>query len=248
MSRRSRSSRALVLAAALGAGAPAVPAVAQTPSVPVPPPAITVVARGEVQVAPDRARVQVGLETKARTANAAAAENSRKQAAIIKAIQALGIPANQIRTVNYSVQPEQRWDPKEQRTILDGYRVSNIVSVETDKLDQAGPIIDAGLSNGANRIAGLEFLVKDRAKAEDAALADAVASARRQADVAAKAAGGVVAELLELILMESGRPEPVPMMAMAKMAGDASAPTPISEGMSTVAVSVSTRWRFARQP
>jgi uncharacterized protein YggE len=247
MSRRSRFYRPLTLAAALGAAVPALTATAQSQQ-PTPPPAITVVARGEVQVAPDRARVQVGLETKARTANAAAAENNRKQAAIIKALQALGIPAAQIRTINFSVQPEQRWDPKEQRTILDGYRVSNIVSVETDKLDQAGPIIDAGLSNGANRIAGLEFLVKDRAKAEDAALADAVASARRQADVAAKAAGGVVAELLELIVMESGRPEPVPMMAMAKMAGDAAAPTPISEGMSTVSVSVSTRWRFAKQP
>lgn len=244
MSRRSRVIRPLAMAAALSA---AVPAVSMAQVQPVQPPAITVVARGEVQVAPDRARVQVGLETKARTANAAAAENNRKQAAIIKALQALGIPAAQIKTVNYSVQPEQRWDPKEQRTILDGYRVSNIVSVETDKLDQAGPIIDAGLSNGANRIAGLEFLVKDRAKAEDAALTEAVASARRQADVAAKAAGGMVAELLELIVMESGRPEVVPMMAMAKMAGDV-APTPISEGMSTVSVSVSTRWRFTRQP
>ncbi len=246
MSRRSRLIRPLALAAALSAALPFDLAQAQVQ--PVPPPAITVVARGEVQVAPDRARVQVGLETKARTANAAAAENNRKQAAIIKALQALGIPAAQIKTINYSVQPEQRWDPKEQRTILDGYRVSNIVSVETDKLDQTGPIIDAGLSNGANRIAGLEFLVKDRAKAEDAALSDAVAIARRQADVAAKAAGGVVLELLELIVMESGRPEPMPVMAMAKMAGDASSPTPISEGMSTVSVSVSTRWRFAKQP
>jgi uncharacterized protein YggE len=246
MSRRSRLARPLTLAAAVSAALPFHLASAQVQ--PIVPPAITVVARGEVQVAPDRARVQVGLETKARTANAAAAENNRKQAAIIKALQALGIPAAQIKTINYSVQPEQRWDPKEQRTILDGYRVSNIVSVETDKLDQAGPIIDAGLSNGANRIAGLEFLVKDRAKAEDAALAEAVASARRQAEVAAKAAGGMVADLLELIVMESGRPEPMPMLAMAKMAGDAAAPTPISEGMSTVTVSVSTRWRFAKQP
>lgn len=246
MSRRIHWYRPAALAATFSAAVPVLNAAAQSPQ-PTPPSAITVVARGEVQVAPDRARVQVGLETKARTANAAAAENNRKQAAIIKALQALGIPAAQIRTINYSVQPEQRWDPKEQRTILDGYRVSNIVSVETDKLDQAGPIIDAGLSNGANRIAGLEFLVKDRSKAEDSALAEAVASARRQADVAAKAAGGVVAELLELIVMESGRPEPVPMMAMVKMADAAPAPTPISQGMSTVSVSVSTRWRFEKQ-
>jgi hypothetical protein len=186
------------------------------------------------------------LETKAKTAQAAAAENNRKQTAIVNAIKALGIPASQIKTINYSVMPEQRWDQKEQRTILDGYRVSNIVSVETDKLEQAGPIIDAGLSNGANRIAGLEFLVKDRSKAEDAALAEAVASARRQAEVAAKAAGGQVVELLELIVMDNGRPEAVPMMAMAKMADAGGAPTPVSEGMTTVSVSVSTRWKFSK--
>jgi hypothetical protein len=244
MTRRSSKFSRLALLAGATTVLPAFRASAQM--MPPQPPAITVVARGEVQVAPDRARVQVGLETKAKTAQAAAAENNRKQTAIVNAIKALGIPASQIKTINYSVMPEQRWDQKEQRTILDGYRVSNIVSVETDKLEQAGPIIDAGLSNGANRIAGLEFLVKDRSKAEDAALAEAVASARRQAEVAAKAAGGQVVELLELIVMDNGRPEAVPMMAMAKMADAGGAPTPVSEGMTTVSVSVSTRWKFSK--
>lgn len=246
MSRRSRWTHPMALVAAVGAGVPLVAASAQPPAAPLS--AISVVARGEVQVAPDRARIQVGLETKARSANAAAAENNRKQAAILAALKALGVPASQIRTINYSVQPEQRWDAKEQRSVLDGYRVSNIVSVETDRLDQVGPIIDAGLSNGSNRIAGLEFLVKDRAKAEDSALAEAVASARRQAEVAARAAGGQVVELLELTVMESGRPEMVPMVAMTRAADAGSVPTPVSEGMSTITVTVSTRWRFAKAP
>ena len=51
------------------------------------PPQITVSARGEVQIAPDRARVQVGVETQAKTAAAAAAENNKKQAAILAAIR-----------------------------------------------------------------------------------------------------------------------------------------------------------------
>lgn len=232
--------------AAVTAASVAAPLSAQ--QMPPQPPAITVIARGEVQATPDRARVQVGLETQARTAAAAATENARKQTAILAAIRALGIPATQIKTLNYSVMPVQRWDEKSSRTVLDGYRVSNIVSVETDKLEQAGPIIDAGLSNGANRVAGLEFMLKDRAKAEDAALTQAVESARRQADVAAKAAGGQVAELLELIVMESGRPEPMPMMAMAKMSDAREVSTPVSEGMTAVSVSVSTRWRFSKAP
>ena len=216
-------------------------------SMPQPPPQIVVGGRGEVQVAPDRAQVQVGMETQAKTAALASQENNRKQTAILAAIRALGVPAAQIQTLNYSVMPIQRYDEKAQRIVIDGYRVSNIVQVETDKIEQAGPIIDAALTNGGNRVAGLEFLVKDRAKAQETALTKAVESARRQADIAAKAAGGQVVELLELNINEFERAQPQAMMAMAKMnVADAAVPTPVSEGMTTIAVTVSTRWRFAK--
>ncbi|WP_310568767.1 SIMPL domain-containing protein [Gemmatimonas sp.] len=231
---------------ALAAPALATHAAAQM-SMPQPPPQIVVSARGEVQVAPDRAQVQVGMETQARTAAIASQENNKKQTAILAAIRALGIPASQIQTLNYSVMPIQRYDEKTQRVMIDGYRVSNIVQVETDKIEQAGPIIDAALTNGGNRVAGLDFLVKDRAKAQETALTKAVESARRQAEVAAKAAGGQVAELLELNINEYERPQPRAVMAMAKREmADASAPTPVSEGMATIAVSVTTRWRFTK--
>lgn len=210
------------------------------------PPQITVSARGEVQVTPDRARVQIGVESQAKTAAQAAAENNRKQTAILAAIRALGVPAAQITTLGYNVSPIQRYDDKERRVVIDGYQVSNIVQVITDKLEQAGPIIDAGLANGANRVAGLDFTVKDASKARDSALAQAVESARRQAEVVAKAAGGSLGELLEINVNDFERPEPPrPMMAMAKMEGSDTA-TPLSEGTTTVAISVMTRWRFVK--
>ena len=216
----------------------------QTPPIP---PQITVSARGEVQVAPDRARVQVGVETQAKTAAAAAAENNRKQAAVLASIRALGVPAAQITTLNYSVSPVQRYDDKDRRVVIDGYQVSNIIQVVSDKLEQAGPIIDAALANGANRVAGLDLLVKDPSNARDAALIPAVESARRQAIVAAKAAGGTLGELLEISVNEFERPQPRQrMVEMARMDAAAATPTPLSEGMSSVAVSVSTRWRFVK--
>ena len=236
---------AMTAAGLVTVGALATQAHAQVAPAP-PIPAITVTARGEVQVAPDRGRVQVGIETRAKTAAAAASENNTKQTAILAAIKALGIPASQITTLNFNVSPVQRYDEKERKVIIDGYQVSNIVQVVTDKLEQTGPIIDAALGAGANRVAGLDFLVKDPSKARDAALAQAVESARRQAEVAAKAAGGTLGELLEINVNEYERPEPRPMMAMAKMDMAGAPPTPISEGTTTVSVGVSTRWRFVR--
>ncbi len=229
------------VALATGAGT----AHAQLAQAPVP--QISVQARGEVQVAPDRARVQVGVETQAKTAAIAAADNNKKQTAVLAAIRALGIPASAISTQNYSVSPVQRYDEKERRVIVDGYRVSNIVQVETDKLEQAGSIIDAALNNGSNRIAGLDFLVKDAAKARDAALTQAVESARRQADVAAGAAGGKITELLEVSVNDFERPQPRQVMALSKVVSSDASPTPIAEGTTTVAVTVSTRWRFEKR-
>ncbi len=212
------------------------------------PPTIFVTGRGEVQVAPDRARVQVGMETQAKTSQLAAQENNRKQAAILAAIRKLGIADVNIQTLNYSVSPMQRYDDKLRRVVIDGYQVTNVVQVETDKLELAGPIIDTGLNNGASRVAGLDFIVNDRAKAQDQALTEAVASARRQAEVAARAAGGAIVELIELTINEFERPEPRGMVAMAMKVESADTPAPISAGMNTVSVSVATRWRFAKQP
>ena len=87
-------------AAALVLGALAAPVLATQAaaqmSMPQPPPQIVVSGRGEVQVAPDRAQVQVGMETQAKTAALASQENNRKQTAILAAIRALGIPAARI--------------------------------------------------------------------------------------------------------------------------------------------------------
>lgn len=211
----------------------------------IPPPQITVSARGEVQVTPDRARVQLGVETQAKTAAEAAAENNKKQAAVLAAIRALGIPAAQISTMGYNVSPIQRYDDKLRRSVIDGYQVSNIVQVVADKLEQAGPVIDAALEHGANRVAGLDFFVKDPSKAKDQALAQAVETARRQAEVAARAAGGTLGALIEINVNDFEQPMPRPMMAMAKMDA-AGSPTPLSEGTTTVSVGVNTRWEFIK--
>lgn len=245
MTIRSFVSPALLATAAIALSASAASAQAPTPQ---PPPQVTVSARGEVQVTPDRARVQLGVETQAKTAAAAATENNRKQAAILAAIRNLGIPASAISTMGYNVFPVERYDQATRRSVIDGYRVSNIVQVEVEKIEQAGPVIDAALGAGANRVAGLDFYVKDAAKARQEALTKAVSSAREQANVAAAAAGGVIADLLELGVMDFEQPGPRPMIQMRAVKAEADmASAPISEGTTTVSVQVMTRWRFERR-
>lgn len=208
-------------------------------------PQIVVSANGEVRLAPDRANIQLGVETQAKTASGAAAENNRKQTAVLAAIKALGIPSSAITTSNFSVTPVQRWDDKDKKTVIDGYQVTNLVVVIVSKLEQSGSVIDAALAAGANRVAGLNFELADPAKAREQAITNAVTEAKREASVAALAAGGSIGPLLEITINSFEQPRPMPMFAMAKMASD-SPSTPVSEGTVTVQVSITTRWLYVQ--
>lgn len=246
---RSRSAHPLLLATAIAGSVlflgSTVSTRAHAQTAPVqPPPQIVVAANGEVIVTPDRANIQLGVETEAKTAAAASAENNKKQTAVLAAIKALGIPASAITTSSFSVSPIQRWDDKLRKTLIDGYRVSNLVVVNVSKIEQTGAVIDGALANGANRVAGLNFESSDPSKAREEAITKAVGQARREAEVAAKAAGGSIDGLLEITVNSYEPPRPVPMFAMAKMASADAVSTPVSEGTLTVQVNVSTRWRF----
>lgn len=205
-------------------------------------PQIAVTARGEIKVTPDRANIQISVQTRAATAAAAANENATKQAAVIAALRALGLTADQISTINYNVYPEQRYEPNKEPAII-GYNVTNTVSVDVRKLSQVGPVIDAALSKGANMISSLQFYASNTDDARRTAIASAVQKARADADAAARAAGGSIGDLLEISIGAYSVPPPRPMMRVSAAMAE-QAQTPINPGEQTLSVDVSTRWRF----
>lgn len=225
----------------------AAPAAAQTVA-PQPPPAIVAVGQGEVKVTPDRATIFASVETRDRTAALAGAGNATTQTRVIAALRALGLEADQISTVGYSVQPEYKYDPNGGgRPQVIGYVARNTVRAELRRVDQVGRAIDAALGAGANRIAGVSFFASNQEQARRAALATAVTNACRDAEVMARAAGGSLGGPLEIMAQDFGFPQPRPMdMAEQRMAAGAPAPeTPIEAADITVRVGVMTRWAFA---
>jgi len=203
-------------------------------------PQIAVTGRGEIKVSPDRATIQISVQTRASTAAAAAAENGNKQQAVLAALRALGLGNDQLSTINYNVYPEQRYEQGKEPTIV-AYNVTNTILADVRKLSQVGPVIDAALSHGANMITSLQFYASNTEVARRAAIATAIEKARADADAAAKAAHGTLGTLLEISIGSYSPPPPRPMMMMAKQA---QADTPINPGEETLAVEVSTRWRF----
>src|SRR5438105_8375360 len=205
-------------------------------------PQIAVTGRGEVKVSPDRATIQISVQTRAASAAAAATENANKQQSVLSALKALGFGNDQLSTINYNVYPEQRFDPGKDPAII-GYNVTNTILVDVRKLNQVGPAIDAALSHGANMITSLQFYASNTEAARRLAIAAAIEKARADAEAAARAAGGSLGSLLEISVGAYNPPPPRPIM-MARTADAVQLSTPINPGEETLAVEVTTRWRF----
>ncbi|HEU4995758.1 MAG TPA: SIMPL domain-containing protein [Gemmatimonadaceae bacterium] len=206
-------------------------------------PQIVTSAQGEVRIAPDRATITIGVQTRAATAADAAQQNSRKQRAVIDAIKARGVPAEQITTMNFNVIPETRYDREGGTPRVTSYLVSNDVTVELRRIDQVGPVIDAALAAGANQINSLAFGIASPDSARRVALASAVGKARADAEAMAKAAGGSLGPLIELVAADVFIPPPRPMM-LAKTAAVAAEAVPIEAGEQAVRANVTARWQF----
>ena len=205
------------------------------------PPQVVTTGTGEVQLSPDRASVMLGVQSRAATVAQATADNSRRQRAIIDTLRGLGLGSDQITTLNFNVSPDMQYPPNGTPRVV-GYVVTNTVRASLRRVEDVGRTIDAALSKGANEVSGVEFTSSRADSARRAAITEAVAHARADAEVMAKAAGGSLGQLLEVVSgVEPIRPFEA-TMARARVA--AAAPTPIEPGQLTVTATVTARWVF----
>lgn len=207
-----------------------------------PVPQITVVGRGETKISPDRATIQISVQTRAATASAAGAANASRQRAVLEALRKLGMSDEQLSTANYNVNPEYRYEPNRNPAII-GYTATNTIIADVRDLTKVGAVIDAALGAGANLINSLNFYASNLQQARQTAITAAVQTARAEAEVGARAAQGQLGGLLELSIGAYYAPPPRPMMMKLESAALASE-TPVQPGMETVTVEVTTRWRF----
>lgn len=189
---------------------------------------IRVAATGEAQATPDRAWVDLGVETSAPTAAAASAENARRMEAVIAALLRAGVQRADVETRDYNVFPDYAPPPEGRgEPVLRGYRVTNVVSARTDAVGRVGAVIDAALGAGANRVHGVRFGLRDPGALRGQAIRQAIERGRREAEIIAASLGLRLGRVLDAsTTSEPPRPMPVMMEAMMSRAADApSAPT-----------------------
>jgi uncharacterized protein YggE len=196
------------------------------PAVPV------VVTHGEATLkrAPDRAFVNLAVETRAQTPKEAAARNAAIMTAVQQRLRAVGLAPEAIQTRAYDLQ--QEFDYVNGRQVPRGYTARNTIEARVDAFERLGDVIDAAIGAGATRVDSIRFDLRDRTAVERDALKQAVADARARADAAAAGAGLSISRIVKIEEGARGGiepPRPVQMM-MRAAPSEAAPPTPVSPG------------------
>lgn len=198
---------------------------------------VTVTGEGAVAVAPDIAEVRAGVISQGKTAKEASEANSRAMTALLAALKAGGIADIDIQTARFSIQPLYEPNRSPQRII--GFQASNQLAIRVRDVATVGDVIDRLVGAGANEFSGISFQVSAPSKALDPARSDAIADARRKAEIYSKAAGLGLGRATNII--EEGSAPPATFRAVA-----ASSATPIAVGQETLRVSVSVTFELLR--
>jgi uncharacterized protein YggE len=222
------------LAAAIAAGTLlAAPALAQT----APPAMISVTGEATVSVAPDLAQIDAGVTTGAKTAREASEANNAAMGKVLLALKGASIDEKDFQTSRLSLQPESAPNRTSGPPTIVGYRASNRVTIRLRDVTKVASVIDTLVGAGANDLGGINFTVSQASKLLDEAREQAIADARRKAEIYAKAAGVTLGAPLSI--SEGGAPGPI---AYRKMAAGMAASAPVAQGEETLQVTVSVAW------
>lgn len=201
-----------------------------------PPRTLSVTGTGKSYLVPDIAYIYIGVHTENAEASKAVAENTSRSQKVTEALKQFNIAAKDIQTSNFSIYPQQQFDPQG-KVIGVLYVVDNTVYVALRDLTKIGNLLDAVVNAGANTISGISFDVENKTAALTEARAAAVADAQKQAQELAKAAGVTLGEIMSISTYAS---TPYPIYDGRGGAGAAmGAAVPIAPGQTVLQVDVS---------
>lgn len=191
---------------------------------------VTVGGEATVAVAPDTAVIRIGVTSQGKNAREASEANARQITGVLAAIKASGISDRDIQTSRLSLQPQYDAN-KPGNARLTGFLVTNQLTVKIHDIGKLPDILDRAIAAGANEMSGIEFAVSQQSHLLDQARGEAVADARRKAELYAQAAGAKLGPVLQITDESASPPRP---MIQAMRAGA----VPVAPGEQTLRVAV----------
>ncbi|HEX5808085.1 MAG TPA: SIMPL domain-containing protein [Anaerolineales bacterium] len=139
-----------------------------------------------VNVQPDRALLQLGIQSNGKTPKEVQARNAAAIRDVIESLERLGIEARDISTDHYVIEPlYEDYDSLH----IKGYRIFNVVAITLRDVDQTSAALAAAFEAGANQVVNVEFYTSELRKHRDQAREMAMKAASEKAGALAIAAG-----------------------------------------------------------
>ncbi len=198
---------------------------------------VTVGGEGVVRIVPDMALVRFGIVTRDDDAEKARAMNDAAGSRTLNAVRSLGIPEQKIRLEVLQLQELYEYNPERRTQEPAGFEAVRHVVVELADLDLLPTLVARISQQGANRLFGITYDVKNKEAAQNEALRKAVLNARSKAQVIAETLGvsiGRVERISEEIFVF-----PEPLFARGRtMDADMETASPVPEAYSAGEIEV----------
>lgn len=211
---------------------------------------------GTAVAIPDTAVVNLGITQTAGTVADAQSKTNQIANKIIEGLKTLGIADKNIKTTNYSVNPNYGTTgtvpmgagnmmypvpPIRGGSEIISYTVTQNIEVNVKPIEKANKVVDSATQNGANLVGQVSFSFTDETKLmlENKARAEAIMKAKQKAQNLANLSGIHLGKLVNVVESSDGRPWVMPMMQSGKGTSDQGVPpTNITPGESTVTITV----------
>lgn len=131
---------------------------------------------GSIMAKPDKATINIGVETINSNLKDAQEKNAIITNDVIISLKRLGIEDKDIQTSTYNINKE--YDYIDGKQIDKGFKVSNILNITIENIGLIGQIVDTAVKNGANVVRNIKFELEDSSyyynKALNLAISDAL--------------------------------------------------------------------------
>lgn len=195
---------------------------------------------GNIYAVPDLAIIILGVITENPNLQAAQTENARIISNVIDSLLQLGLPKEKIKTTAYRI--DMHYDYHEGKETFQGYKVTHLLQVTIDQIEQTGRIVDTAVSNGANSVTNIQFSVKHPEIYYNQALSLAITESLQKAMTMAKTLGVTLNPIPNQVQEVSSVSQPIPLQSysLAK-----SAQTPIQPGELKISAAVQADYSYS---
>lgn len=201
------------------------------------PPLVNVTGVGEVRVQPTEVVVNLGVDTREKTLDAARSQTDKKAAAIINYLKKQGVDAKDIQTSYVTLQPMYSGESYG-RTQPDFYMAQKNMTVIIRKLNKFDETLAGIYEVGVNQVNGINFQVTDIEKYQAEARKRAVANAKQKATALTSELGAKLGRVYAINeSTNGGGPRPLYKTAMLESASFDRAEGPTIAGGEVVVTS-----------